>query len=71
MTRFLIGSALALVLVGNGSADIKDKDRRPVPIPGKQKMPEFADISEWINSPALTAADLTGKVVVVHFLTFG
>jgi hypothetical protein len=44
---------------------------RPVKIPGRQKAPEFADITAWVNSPPLTMAKLKGKVVVVHFLAFG
>lgn len=44
---------------------------KPVEIRGNQKAPEFADIQEWVNSEPLTMAKLRGKVVVVHFLTFG
>ncbi|MBL8850984.1 MAG: redoxin domain-containing protein, partial [Planctomycetaceae bacterium] len=33
--------------------------------------PALADIAEWINSDPLTLEDLHGKVVVVHFWTFG
>ena len=60
-------------MVGSaGGDDPKDpKNWVPVKIPGNQAMPEFADISEWINSDPLTAKGLKGKVVVVHFMTFG
>ena len=33
--------------------------------------PEFKDIDEWINTKPLQIKDLRGKVVVVHFWTFG
>jgi len=33
--------------------------------------PEIQGIDEWINSKPLSAKDLKGKVVVVHFWTFG
>lgn len=33
--------------------------------------PELKDITEWINSGPLTLAGLRGKVVIVHFWTFG
>ncbi len=28
-------------------------------------------MTEWINSPPLTLAQLRGQVIVVHFYTFG
>jgi len=33
--------------------------------------PEFAKVTEWINSKPLKLADQKGKVVVVHFFAFG
>jgi hypothetical protein len=74
MTR-LIGFwlfVLALPAVGLGGDDPKDpKNWTPIKIPGKQQAPEFEDIAEWVNSPALTTKELKGKVVVVHFMAFG
>jgi hypothetical protein len=33
--------------------------------------PELKGIDEWINSKATKLSDLKGKVVVLHFWTFG
>jgi len=33
--------------------------------------PEFKDVDEWINTKPLQLKDLRGKVVVLHFWTFG
>ena len=41
------------------------------PVAMKIPAPEFQGIDEWINSKPMTLKDLKGKVVVVHFWTFG
>jgi hypothetical protein len=61
--------ASAVGAIGAGGGD--PKSWTPVKIAGKQKAPEFEDIAEWVNGPALTMKDLKGKVVVVHFMAFG
>src|SRR5260221_8742679 len=33
--------------------------------------PEFAKVTEWLNSKPLKIAELKGQVAVVHFWTFG
>ena len=33
--------------------------------------PEFKHVDEWINTKPLEFKDLRGKVVVLHFWTFG
>ena len=43
----------------------------PIRIRGQQKAPEFADITEWLNSQPIKMADLKGKVVVIHFMAHG
>jgi hypothetical protein len=75
MIRFLFALSMILAFAMFASADgddlIDPKNWTPVKIPGKQAMPEFADVSDWVNSDPLTAKDLKGKVVVVHFMAFG
>jgi thiol-disulfide isomerase/thioredoxin len=41
------------------------------PVAMKTPAPELQGIDEWINSKPLSLKDLKGKVVVVHFWTFG
>lgn len=37
---------------------------------GRQSLPEFQGISQWLNSAPLQTADLKGNVVLVQFWTF-
>ncbi len=41
------------------------------PVAMKKVAPEFQDIETWVNSKPLTLKELRGKVVVLHFWTFG
>jgi hypothetical protein len=41
------------------------------PVSMKIPAPELKGIEEWINSKPLSWKDLKGKVVVLHFWTFG
>jgi thiol-disulfide isomerase/thioredoxin len=41
------------------------------PQSGNLPAPEFEGVTEWINSQPLKLANLRGKVVLVHFWTFG
>src|SRR5690349_9805401 len=41
------------------------------PVQISQKAPELTQIDHWINSEGLKLADQRGKVVVLHFWTFG
>ena len=67
-----LGLALAAAGRGDDPADPKDpKNWTAIPIAGKQKAPEFEDVSEWVNGPPLTMKGLKGQVVVVHFMAFG
>jgi thiol-disulfide isomerase/thioredoxin len=42
-----------------------------VPLEDLGSAPELSGITAWINSPPTTIASLRGKVVLVHFWTFG
>jgi hypothetical protein len=35
------------------------------------KSPELRDVTEWLNSKPLTLEKLKGRVVVIHFFTYG
>ncbi len=59
----LTGAASALAASGASRAeDGATGDYGPAP--------EFADISNWLNSPPLTMAGLRGKVVLIDFWTY-
>jgi len=45
--------------------------RAQEPVALKIAAPELNGIEEWINSKPLALKDLKGKVVVLHFWTFG
>jgi len=40
-------------------------------LPKRQPLVEFQGISQWLNSPPLSIADLKGNVVLLQFWTFG
>jgi hypothetical protein len=73
MKLLIAGCILALASLAPARADENgaESERLPFKIPGEQSLPEFADVAAWVNSKPLKRADLHGKVVVVHFLTFG
>ena len=37
----------------------------------RARPPELQGVTEWVNSKPLTLAGLKGRVVVLHFWTFG
>jgi cytochrome oxidase Cu insertion factor (SCO1/SenC/PrrC family) len=41
------------------------------PVAMRMAAPELKGIDEWINSKPTSLKDLKGKVVVLHFWTFG
>ncbi len=68
---------------GAASAPLRNIDGQPLPpqlaetLPARVALqdlgpaPELAGITDWINSDPLTVKSLRGKVVLVHFWTFG
>ena len=44
-------------------------DATRVDLPVESRLPSFGGATGWLNSPALSAEDLGGKVVLVDFWT--
>ena len=69
MKRVLLASAgvlvLGLFLIRLSPAAAEQ------PVEMRMPAPELKGIDEWINSKPLTLKDLKGKVVALHFWTFG
>jgi thiol-disulfide isomerase/thioredoxin len=42
----------------------------PARLPVEGRLPSFDGATGWLNSPPLTAADLSGKIVLVNFWTY-
>jgi len=67
-----VALSIAILLFGGGlCAWICVAETTDKPMPKDKQAPEFADIGAWINSEPLTMSQLRGKVVVIHFWTFG
>jgi hypothetical protein len=65
----VLGVALAPPWQAPPPARGADEETQPVAL--KVPAPDFEGIGEWINSKPLGWPDLRGRVVVVHFWTFG
>jgi hypothetical protein len=69
MRRMLSGKVGAMVLGLLLTAVPWAGGQQPVAM--KRPAPELKGIGEWINSKPIALSDLKGKVVVLHFWTFG
>jgi hypothetical protein len=69
MRTGLVLTGAAVFLLGAMYLGAARSDDQPATL--NVAAPEFAKVTEWINSPPLKLADLKGKVVAVHFWTFG
>jgi hypothetical protein len=69
MRRLFVISAAVLVvgLILPGVRSLPGQD----PVAMKIPAPELQGIEEWLNSKPLKLKDQKGKVVVLHFWTFG
>jgi hypothetical protein len=62
---------LTAVCLASFSLLLAGGTRAEQPVAMNIAAPELAGIQEWINSKPLTLKDLRGRVVVLHFWTFG
>ena len=69
MRRILLGSVGTLIFGLCLAAVPWARAQQPVAM--RIPAPELKGINEWINSKPISLSDLKGKVVVVHFWTFG
>jgi hypothetical protein len=65
--RFVLRLAASVVLL----PVLAPSPRAQEPVAMKIAAPELQGIEAWINSKPLALKDLRGKVVVLHFWTFG
>jgi thiol-disulfide isomerase/thioredoxin len=65
--RFLIPS-IVIAISSTALAFAKEPETKKIEI---KPAPEFDGLDEWINTEPLTMKELKGRVVVLHFWTFG
>jgi thiol-disulfide isomerase/thioredoxin len=68
LPRILIAAMMLVAAMTMGDALAAEPETTKIEI---KPAPEFEGIDEWINSDALTMKELKGRVVVLHFWTFG
>ena len=64
------GIAVVGVTLAENKKGVRQMTSAGPPLPIEGKLPSLAGATGWLNSPALTAADLRGKVVLVDFWTY-
>jgi hypothetical protein len=79
--RFRLGALVVLLAGVLLSLPLVSSWRAPSPLRGAEeeaqpavlsvRAPDFAGIDTWLNTKPLQWSDLRGRVVVVHFWTFG
>jgi thiol-disulfide isomerase/thioredoxin len=69
--HFLARGKVSLAGCAQAAAAQKESTTTPEPVAMKIQAPELTGIDEWINSKPLRLKDLHGKVVALHFWTFG
>jgi hypothetical protein len=65
--RIVLGLVTSVVLVSALAVSAGAQE----PVAMKVAAPELEGIDTWINAKPLALKDLRGKVVVLHFWTFG
>ncbi len=65
---FSLAAVAALTFFLAAPAPVK-ADQQPVSM--RVKAPELVEVTDWVNSKPFKLADQKGKVVVLHFWTFG
>ena len=65
------GAGEGLLNCVQAAREQKESAADPEPVAMKIKAPEITGIEEWINAKPLKLKDLRGKVVALHFWTFG
>jgi hypothetical protein len=66
MRNWLITMGGLVMLLAGGRLALAQQ-----PVAMRVRPPELRNVEEWINSKPLTLEGLKGKVVVLHYWTFG
>ena len=67
---FLRATAAALATLGCSASNSREHEEGNGEVSTSDELASLAKATAWINSPALTAASVRGRVVLVQFCTF-
>src|SRR5436190_6071715 len=67
---FLRATAAALATLGCSASNSREHEEGDGEVSTSDELASLAKATAWINSPALTAASVRGRVVLVQFCTF-